>query len=254
MKTAFSQPVKYMATLLPIKHTALHYQHLALGATMMDDNGWQRPERYRPPEEELKVVWERIGLCDISPVGKLDCKGQQVAPVFERLFSPSSLPPIGHVQRVALKSDNDMSGAEAICCRLESDHLLLLMEPGALAAVEQAFTQPMEAKDGCFHLTNLTSALAAVQLVGPHSRELLRKLTALDLSPQRFVDLTCAQGSVAKVHALVIRADVGSQLAYEIYCGREFTEYLWDTLRDAGQEFGAMPFGVTTQRRLRAEK
>jgi glycine cleavage system aminomethyltransferase T len=77
-------------------------------------------------------------------------------------------------------------------------------------------------------------------------------LTALDLSPPQFPDLTCAQGGVAQVHALVIRADVDDELAYEIYCGREFAEYLWNTLRDAGQEFAAVPFGVASQRLLRA--
>ena len=114
--------------------------------------------------------------------------------------------------------------------------------------------QYMEAANGCMHLTNLTSTLAAVQLVGPYSRDLLCKLTALDLSPRQFADLTCAQGSVAKVHAFVVRADIGSELAYEVYCGREFGEYLWDTLRDAGQEFGVVPFGVAAQRLLRAEE
>ena len=91
-----------------------------------------------------------------------------------------------------------------------------------------------------------------VQLVGPHSRDLLGKLTALDLSPPQFGDLTCTQGSVAKVHALSSVPTL-AELAYEVYCGREFGEYLWDTLRDAGQEFGAVPFGVAAQRLLRAE-
>jgi sarcosine oxidase subunit alpha len=246
--------IEYRAMSIPLKHTALHHQHLALGAAMMDDSGWQRPERYGPSEEELKAVREGVGLCDISPVDKLDLKGKQIAPVFELLFSLSALPQIGHVQRLALSNTNSMSGIEGSCCRLGSDHVLLLTETGTLSTVEQAFTQQMKATDECLHLTNLTSVLAAVQLVGPDSRELLRKLTALDLSPQRFVDLTCAQGSVAKVHALVVRADLGPELAYEVYCGREFGEYLWDTLRDAGQEFGAVPFGVATQRLLRAEK
>ncbi len=235
----------------PLKYTALHHQHLALGAAMVDDSGWQRPERYGSVEEELKAVREGVGLCDVSPVGKLDLKGKQITPVLERLFSLSTLPQIGHVQRLALSNTN--SGIEGSCCRLGSDHVLLLTEPGTLATVEQALTQQIRTTDECVHLTNLTSTLAAVQLVGPHSRELLRKLTALDLSPQRFVDLTCAQGSVAKVHALVVRADLGPELAYEVYCEREFGEYLWDTLRDAGQEFGAMPFGVATQRFLHAE-
>lgn len=221
---------------------------------MVDDSGWQRPERYGPVEEELKAVREGVGLCDISPVGKLDLKGKQFAPLFEFFFSPSTLPRIGHVQRMALSNPNSASGIEVSCCRLGNDHVLLLTKPDTLATVEQALTQQIQATDDCLHLTNLTSALAAVQLVGPYSRELLRKLTALDLSSQRFVDLTCAQGSVAKVPALVVRADLGPELAYEVYCGREFGEYLWDTLRDAGQEFGAVPFGVATQRLLRAEK
>ena len=71
----------------PLKYTALHHKHLALGATMVDDSGWQRPERYGPAEEELKAVREGVGLCDISPVGKLDLKGKQIARVFESLFS-----------------------------------------------------------------------------------------------------------------------------------------------------------------------
>jgi len=78
-------------------------------------------------------------------------------------------------------------------------------------------------------------------------------LTALDLSPSQFPDLTCAQGGVAQVHTLTVRADVGNELAYEIYCGREFAEYLWNTLRDAGQEFAAVPFGVAAQRFLRVK-
>jgi sarcosine oxidase subunit alpha len=236
-----------------LKCTALHHHHLALGAVIVDDSGWQRPERYGPAEEELKAVRERVGLCDISPVGKLDLKGKQIARVLESLFSLGDLPQIGHVQRMTLSNPTDTSEIEVSCCRLASDHVLLLTEPDALATVEQALTQQIQATDDCVHLTNLTSTLAAVQLVGPNGRELLQKLTALDLSPQRFVDLACAQGSVAKVHTLVVRADLGPELAYEVYCGREFAEYLWDTLRDAGQEFSAVPFGVATQRLLRTE-
>jgi len=237
----------------PLKRTALHYKHLALGAAMVDEEGWQRPERYGQPEEELQAVRERVGLCDISPVGKLDLKGRQLAPVLARLFSPEILPPVGRGQRMVQKDTNEITEVKGVCCRLSRDHVILLTEPGTAVTVEQTFTQ-LHTTEECIHLTNLTSALAAVQLVGPCSHELLRKLTALDLSPQQFADLTCVQGEIAKVHALVIRADVGSKLAYEVYCGREFAEYVWDTLRDAGQEFAAVPFGVATQRLLRAEE
>jgi sarcosine oxidase subunit alpha len=241
----------YMITSPPFKRTALHYKHLALGAAMVDDSGWQRPEQYGSLAEEVRAVQASVGMCDISPVGKLDLKGEEISPTLERLLSAPALPPIGCVQRAVLQDANSVAGIEGVCCRLGSNHVLLLTEPGALATAEQTLLQHVQATNGCVHLTNLTSALAAVQLVGPYSYALLRKLTALDLSPSRFPDLTCAQGEVAKIHALVVRADIGSEPTYEIYCGREFGEYLWDTLKDAGQEFNAAPFGVAAQRRLR---
>jgi len=219
---------------------------------MVDDQGWQRPERYGSPEEEVRAVQAGVGLCDISPLGKLDLKGKESASVLQQLFSLGTIPRVGQVTHISLKNIAN-APSEGLCCRLGSDHLLVVIECSTAGAVEQSLTQHLATADQCAHLTNLTSALAAVQLVGPYSRDVLRKLTALDLSPNQPADLTCAQGGVAKVHALVVRADLGSQLAYEIYCGREFGVYLWDALRDAGQEFGAVPFGLAAQRLLRVE-
>ncbi len=243
-----------MAIPSPVKYTALHYKHLALGATMTDDQGWQRPEQYSPPEEEVQAVRAGVGLCDISPVGKLDIEGKEIIPVLERVFSPGVMPGVGQVQRTVLTNTEGVRVAAGSCCRLRSDQALIMIPPGTIAAVEQMFESYVGAANGCVHLTNLTSALAAVQLVGPCSQELLCKLTALNLSPLQFSDLTCVQGNLAKVQALIVRADVGSELAYEIYCGRAYGEYLWDTLMDAAQEFGAVPFGLAARRLLGVEE
>src|SRR5262249_40843987 len=239
-----------MATSQPMKCTALHYTHLALGAVMVDDHGWQRPEQYGSPEEEIQAVRTGVGLCDISPLGKLDLKGKESARVLERLFPPDAVPQVGQARRTATNTGGGVTEVTGLCCRLGGDHLLLIIESGTVTTVEQALNRQVEVVNGCAHVTKLTSALPAGQPVGPRSQDLLCKLTALDLSPSQFPDLTCAQGGVAQVHALVVRTDVGDELAYEVYCGREFAEYLWNTLRDAGQEFAAVPFGVAAQRLL----
>jgi len=200
----------------------------------------------------MSAVRVGVGLCDMSPVGKLDVKGKDCVPLLERTFSLGAALGIGQIQRVILQETAGVATSTGFCCRLSNDQVLLLTAPDATVAVEQRLMQQVGA--GCVHLTNLTSVLTAVQVVGPRSRDLLGKLTALDLSSPQFANLTCTQGSVANVHAIVIRADVGGRLAYEVYYGREFGEYLWDTLMDAGQEFGAVPFGVVAQRLLRAEE
>ena len=149
-----------------------------------------------------------------------------------------------------------MAHIDGLCCRLTHDNALLTTPPGTRRALEQQCLEKIQdpstcaTREACAHLTDLSSALTAIQLVGPASRDLLSKLTSLDLVPSQFPDLRCAQASIAKVHGLLIRADIGSHLTYEIYCRREFGEYMWETVHDAGQEFGAVPFGLATQRLL----
>ena len=91
-----------MASSLLVKRSALHHQHLALGATMVSDSGWQRPEQYGSTEEELRTVRTSVGMCDISPVGKLDLKGADLTAVLEQALSLDTVPQIGHVERIRL--------------------------------------------------------------------------------------------------------------------------------------------------------
>src|SRR2546425_8368083 len=101
-----------MGMSVPLKRTALHYKHLALNAAMRDDGGWQRPEQYEPPDEEVQAVRAGVGLCDISPVGKLDLKGKESVPVLERLFFPSAVPRVGQVQRMVFKNTDSVTVVE----------------------------------------------------------------------------------------------------------------------------------------------
>ena len=248
-----------MASSLLVKRSALHHWHLACGATMVADGGWQRPEQYGSTDEEIGTVHTSVGMCDISPVGKLDLKGTDLSAVLEQRLSFDAAPQIGHVERIRLTGVVGVggisrpNGLDGLCCRLTHDNVLLTTPAGTRSALEQLCLekrQESSTPDTCAHLTDLTSALTAIQLVGPASPELLSKLISLDLSPSQFPDLRCAQASIATVHAMLIRADIGSHLTYEIYCRRECGEYMWETLYDAGQEFGVIPFGLATQRLL----
>ena len=248
-----------MAGLPIIRRSALHAFHLSAGASMAENNGWQCPDSYGSVDAEVQAVREQVGPSDISPLSKLDIQGNDA---FASLVQGLSLglspepPPIGTVVRVspqALHIDPDTSGLPGgLLCSLAKNHARLISSPGTASAVQsrlEAVTQPAAAS-ACIHLTDVTSSFTAMQVAGPRSPDLLRKLTALDLRPAQFSDLSCAQGSLANVHTLIIRADMQTHLSYQVYCGREFGEYLWEALLDAGQEFGGVPFGLAAQRQL----
>ena len=246
-----------------IRRSALHAFHLSAGAGMAENNGWHCPDSYGSVDAEVQAVSEQVGLSDISPLAKLDMQGnnafaalvQWLSPDLSPGLSPETLPgrTVVRVTPQALHIDPDTSGLPGgLVCSLARNHARLISSPGTAAAVQshlEAVTQPAAAS-ACVHLTDVTSSFTAVQIAGPRSRDLLRKLTALDLRPAQFPDLSCAQGSLANVHALVIRADIQTHLSYQVYYGREFGEYVWEALQDAGLEFGALPFGMAAQRQL----
>ena len=60
-----------MTTWSPVRRSAMHHSHLALGASMGERDGWQQPARYSSVEEELQHLKGGVALHDISPSTKL---------------------------------------------------------------------------------------------------------------------------------------------------------------------------------------
>src|SRR5207245_10710552 len=78
----------------PIRRTPMHYEHDAHGAVWMDMGEWKRPRFYRTAksseekacvEEEYRAVRERVGLIDVSTLGKLDVKGRDCGKLLDKV-------------------------------------------------------------------------------------------------------------------------------------------------------------------------
>ncbi|MFQ5898627.1 MAG: sarcosine oxidase subunit gamma family protein [Candidatus Methylomirabilia bacterium] len=223
-----------MATPLfrPYKVSALYRAHLALGARWVEEGEWRLPEAFGDAEEEAEQVRQSVGLQDVSAIGKLDLAGREV----ERLlagFTPQD--------RLSV-------------LRLRPDHFLLLTAPGRQGQTAEGLLQTLSRVPCCAHLTDLTSALSALALVGPRAGEVLAKLTSLDIRPHAFPDGACVEGGLAKVHTIVFREDWGSLPTYLLLLGWELGEYGWEAIRKAGESLGLVAFGLAAARLLRGEK
>ncbi len=76
------------------------------------------------------------------------------------------------------------------------------------------------------------------------------KLCGVDLRPHKFGDGAIAQTSIARLNAIVLRADVGETLAYYLLTDIASASYMWASLRDAMDEFDGLPVGLGAIRRL----
>ena len=95
----------------------------------------------------------------------------------------------------------------------------------------------------CLHVVDVTSAYAGLLLAGPHSREVLRRLAAPDVSDSALANRQCISAKVAGLHTRLLREDLHGVLAYTLLVGTEYAEYAWDTILHAGRQFGIMPVG-----------
>ena len=68
--------------------------------------------------------------------------------------------------------------------------------------------------------------------------EMLAKLCAVDLRQHRFADLCIAQTSVARLSAIVLRADSSTRTTYHVLADSASSAYLQSCLTDASSEFG----------------
>ena len=84
----------------PVALSPLHYRHVELGAEMELVDGWRRPVRYAPTDEELAAVRSGVGVCDVSPMGKLALLGDGLDELFSAVFPNSPPPSVGRTVRV----------------------------------------------------------------------------------------------------------------------------------------------------------
>jgi sarcosine oxidase subunit alpha len=105
------------------------------------------------------------------------------------------------------------------------------------------------------HCTPVTTAYASINVAGPRSRELLGRLTDLDLDPVEFPYMHVRTATVADVADVVVwRIGFTGELSYELHVPASYGQHVWDALLSNGRDLGATAFGVEAQRILRLEK
>ncbi len=93
-------------------------------------------------------------------------------------------------------------------------------------------------REGHVSVVDWTHGRAQFRLTGNKATSALEKVCGLDWSNDMMPNGAVTSGSVAKVTCDLIRNDVGLTPSYLVLCDRSFGQYLFDTLIDAGNEFG----------------
>ena len=240
---------------MPVKRTSIHRRHVELGAHMADLGPWRRAHSYGHPQDEARAVRERVGVIDVSSLGKLDVRGADAPALLDKVYTHrfSDLR-VGRVRYGVLCKDDGTILDDGTVTRLADDRYFVTTTTGNLDLIEQWLRWWTAGTGACVHVTDVTSAYASINVAGPRARETLARLTDVDLSSKRFRYMRAARGDVAGVPAILLRIGFVGETGWELHFPSEYGEHVWDALMDAGREFGVSPFGVEAQRILRLEK
>jgi heterotetrameric sarcosine oxidase gamma subunit len=223
----------------PIRTSAMYRVQEAIGARFKDDAGWRVADVYTSIDDEVERARSGVGLCDVSACGKLGVRGEAVESLGVKLTGAP-------VPAVGLAARERMNGASVLVCRRAADELLLLTPPRDLSTVADVVATAVEG--GCAHVTDLTAAFAVVDLIGDRLDALLERLVTLDLTTVPVLGV--AQGDLARVHAIMLRLDHPAVPGFRILVPREYGDFVWRTLTDAGHDLGLTPVGAAAHARL----
>ena len=245
----------------PVRLTAMHHRHLAAGAQMMPAGLWMRPAFYGSDMEtavrgEVLAARKSVGLIDVSTLGGLDIRGPHAARFLERIYTWTyGKLAVGRVRYALMLDETGVIIDDGVAARLHERHFYVTATTGGVDRVfrlMQFYNAQWRMK---VDIANVTAAYAGVNLIGPHSREVLAQLgTDIDIGGESFPYLGIRAGSVGGIPARVMRVGFGGELGYEIHVPASRGEELWDKAMAAGEPFGIRPVGVEAQRVLRLEK
>ena len=83
-------------------------------------------------------------------------------------------------------------------------------------------------------MTDVTSVYSAILLAGPKSREVLQKLTTLNVRESSMPEGAARQARLAHVNATILRSDCRGLPGFLILSTRDVAEHVWEALLHAG--------------------
>lgn len=214
------------------RRSPLHRALTSAGAEWTAVAGGCIPMSFGVADETSRA--RTLGLADLTVLPRIGFKGREAPGWLE--LQGLSLPTAPNLAR---RLDDG-----ALLARLGAEEHLLLSDLAAAgdlcARLMSAWS--MDTADGVYALPRSDSHVWLL-ITGARAEAMFAKLCAVDLRARKFADGAVAQTPVARVNAIVIRADLGDVPGFYLLFDWASADYLWGCLIDAAGEFGGGPIG-----------
>ncbi len=237
-----------------MKRTPFFNKHVALGAKIVEFGGYEMPVQYPSGiiAEHKSVREGGVGVFDVSHMGEFDVVGPQALDFLQYISvnDVSVLSP-GKAQYSAMPLPNGGIIDDLLIYMLSDNHYMAVVNAGTMPKDWAHFSEQAKKYDVTLRNDSDETSLLAIQ--GAKSLETMQKLTDVTLADIPYYHFV--QGKIAGVDMVISRTGYTGEAGIEIYSTSdpEIASKVWDSIFDAGKEFGIVPIGLGARDTLRLE-
>ena len=269
---AIHYPHRQYETGRGVRKSAIHDRLTAIGACHGEAFGWERPNWYAPAgvepryeysygrqnwfehsAAEHRAVREGVAMFDQSSFGKFRLEGRDAVKVLNRVCANNVDVAAGRV--VYTQWLNERGGIEADLTVTRLSETAFMIVGGAETEVRDFFWLKRQIPDDAHCvLTNVTSSMGVLSIMGPKARDLLQSLTPADMSHAGFPFATSREIELGYAMVRASRITFVGELGWELYVPTEFMLHVYDRIVEVGEAVGLAHAGYHALNSLRLEK
>jgi sarcosine oxidase subunit alpha len=222
----------------------------------MDRSGaWTRPGTYGDTAAEIRAVRERVGVMDVGTLGKFLVAGRDARALLDWAFplDVGAIAP-GRARYLLALDEAGYVIDDGLLAALSDGRFYLTTTSGGADRMEAILRNWIDRLQLHVHLVNQTAQLGAINVAGPHARDLLTAVSDDDLRRAALPYPGHAAITVASVPCRAIAVGFVGECSYELHHPRGRGPELWDALLAAGRTWDIRPHGLDALDVLRLEK
>ena len=260
----------------PAQTTPLYDTMVAQNAVMGDSWGletplWFAPTGVEPKDKvsfhrsndfehvgnEVRKTREGVGVTEIANFAKYEVSGRGSEDFLNRLMT-NRMPKAGRIVLTPMLNEfgkliGDFTIAKAPASAKEEDRFIIWGSSAAQKYHMRWFEKHLP-KDGSVRLHRYDQTLVGLSVAGPKSQALLQKLVDEDVSPGSFRFMDFREMAVGGAPCMVNRITYTGDLGYEIWMEPAYERLVYHAIKEAGEEFGIVDFGMRALLSMRLEK
>lgn len=214
---------------------------------------WGRQNWFEWSAAEHRAVRTSVGVFDQSSFAKILVQGRDAVPVLNRICTNNINVATGRVVYTQWLNERGGIEADLTVTRLGAESYLVVTGPTTQTR-DLNWLQRNTPPDARLVITDVTSSMAVISVMGPHARGLLQTITNDDLSNESFPFATSREIELGYALVRASRITYVGELGWELYVPTEFAPDVFDRVVEAGKAFGLKLCGYHALNSLRIEK